>query len=70
VTSQTAHNKYKWLPYATEWTPHENFLRTPLAKRDRVKVVMIAGWSSSGFHRIFKTFHQCFVNIYRYGFYR
>ena len=30
VTSQTAHNKYKWLPYATEWNPHENFLRTPL----------------------------------------
>ena len=21
VTSQTAHNKYKWIPYATEWTP-------------------------------------------------
>jgi len=21
VTSQTAHTKYKWLPYAAEWTP-------------------------------------------------
>ena len=21
VTSQTAHTKYKWLPYATEWNP-------------------------------------------------
>jgi len=31
VTSQTAHTKYKWLPYATEWKkPHENFLRTSL----------------------------------------
>ena len=30
VTSQTAHPKYKWPPYATEWNPHENFLRTPL----------------------------------------
>jgi len=30
VTSQTAHTKYKWLPYVTEWNPHENFLRTPL----------------------------------------
>jgi len=31
VTSQTAHTKYKWPPYATEWNPtHENFLRTTL----------------------------------------
>jgi len=31
VTSQTAHTKCKWPPYATEWTqPHENLLRTPL----------------------------------------
>jgi len=31
VTSQTAHTKYKWPSYATEWNPpHENFLRTPL----------------------------------------
>ena len=31
MTSQTAHTKYKWPLYATEWTsPHENFLRTPL----------------------------------------
>ena len=31
VTSQTAHTKYKWLPYAAEWNPpHEKFLRTPL----------------------------------------
>jgi len=21
VTSQTAHTKYKWLPYAAEWNP-------------------------------------------------
>jgi len=21
LTSQTAHTKYKWLPYATEWNP-------------------------------------------------
>jgi len=27
-----AHTKYKWPPYATEWTPHENFLRTPLSE--------------------------------------
>jgi len=32
VTSQTAHNKYRWLPYATEWTPHENFLRALLSE--------------------------------------
>ena len=33
VTSQTAHTKYKWPPYATEWKPpHEKFLRTPLAE--------------------------------------
>ena len=32
VTSQTAHTKYKWPPYATEWNPppHENFLCSPL----------------------------------------
>jgi len=31
LTSQTAHTKYKWPPYATEGNhPHENFLRTPL----------------------------------------
>jgi len=30
VRSQTAHTKYKWPPYANEWTPHENFLRKPL----------------------------------------
>jgi len=31
VTSQTAHTKYKWPPYATEWNPpHENFPRTLL----------------------------------------
>jgi len=30
VTSQTPHTKYKWPPHATEWTPHEHFLRTPL----------------------------------------
>ena len=30
---QTAHIKYKWPPYATEWNPtHENFLRTPLMR--------------------------------------
>ena len=23
MASQTAHNKYKWPTYATEWTPHE-----------------------------------------------
>jgi len=32
VTSQRAHTKYKWPPYANEWnTTHENFLCTPLA---------------------------------------
>jgi len=31
VTSQTAHTKYKWLPYATEWNSNENVLRTPLS---------------------------------------
>ena len=30
VTSQTAHTKYKWPPYATEWKPSISFLRTPL----------------------------------------
>ena len=32
VTSQGAHIKCKWPPYATEWNPppHENFMRTPL----------------------------------------
>ena len=25
VTSQTAHTKYKWLPYATEWNPPWKF---------------------------------------------
>ena len=25
VKSQTAHNKYKWLPYATEWNPSWKF---------------------------------------------
>ena len=35
---------------------------------DRVKVVVIAQWSSTGCHCIFKTFHRCFVNIYQYGF--
>ena len=30
VTSQIAHTKYKWSPYAIEWIPHENFLRTQL----------------------------------------
>jgi len=31
VTSQAAHTKYKWLPYAAEWNlPHEKFLRKPL----------------------------------------
>ena len=39
-----------------------------LAKGDRVKVVVIAGWSSTGCHCIFKTFRRCFLNIYRYGF--
>ena len=38
-----------------------------LAREDRVKVVVIAGWLSTGRHCIFKTFHRCFVNIYRYG---
>jgi len=34
VTSQRAHPKYKWPPYATEWNlPHENFLRAPLSCR-------------------------------------
>ena len=37
-------------------------------REDRVKVVVITGWSSTGCHCIFKTFHRCFVNIYRYGF--
>ena len=37
-------------------------------REDRVKVVVIAGWSSTGCHCIFKTFHRCFVNIYRCGF--
>ena len=34
VTSQTGHTKYKWPPYATEWTTHprESFLRTPLTQ--------------------------------------
>jgi len=31
-------------------------------------VFVVAGWSSTGCHCIFKTFHRCFVNIYRYGF--
>jgi len=31
VTSQTAHTKYEWPPYATERnSPHGSFLRTPL----------------------------------------
>ena len=30
MTSQTAHTKYKWPPYATDRNPPENFLRTPL----------------------------------------
>jgi len=39
-TSQTAHTKYKWLPYATEWTtPHENFLRTPLPEADKISLL-------------------------------
>jgi len=25
-------------------------------------------WLKTGCHRIFKTFHRCFVHIYRYGF--
>jgi len=25
MTSQTAHTKYKWPPYATEWNPPRNF---------------------------------------------
>ena len=33
VTSQRANSKYKWLPYATDRNPHENFLRTPLNYR-------------------------------------
>jgi len=37
-------------------------------REDRVKVVVIVGWLSTGFHCILKTFHRCFVNIYRYGF--
>ena len=33
MTSQTAHTKYKWLPYAAEWNlPHEKFLRAPLSQ--------------------------------------
>jgi len=36
-------------------------------REDRVKAVVMAGWSSTGCHCIFKTFHRCFVNIYRYG---
>jgi len=30
ATSQSAHIKCKWQPYATEWKKHEYFLRTPL----------------------------------------
>ena len=40
-------------------------------REDRVKVVVIAGGVVDGvplYNIIFKTFHQCFVNIYRYGF--
>ena len=33
VTSQTAHTKYKWPPFTTEWNPQEKFLRTPLGDR-------------------------------------
>ena len=29
---------------------------------------VIARWSSTGCHCIFKTLHRCFVNIYGYGF--
>ena len=32
--------------------------------KDRVKVAVIEG----GCHCVFKTFHRCFVNIYRYDF--
>ena len=34
VTSQGAHTKYKWPPYATEWNPYKSFLRTPLKTTD------------------------------------
>jgi len=49
MTLQTAHNKYKWQPYATEWTPpHENFLRTPLQQVDpnivRIALLFCKGW--------------------------
>ena len=37
-------------------------------REDRVKAVVIGRWSSMGCHCIFKIFHRCFVNIYRYGF--
>ena len=40
----------------------------PQHREDRAKVVVIAGWSLAGCHCIFKTFHRCFVNFYRYGF--
>jgi len=30
LRSQTAHTKNNWPPYATEWPPHDNFLRTPV----------------------------------------
>jgi len=36
-------------------------------REDRVKVVVVARWSSTVCHCIFKTFHRCFVNIYRCG---
>ena len=35
---------------------------------DRVEVIVIAEGSSTGCHCITKTFHRCFVSIYRYGF--
>ena len=54
VTSQTAHTKYKWLPYAAEWNPpHEKFLRTPLVQvvtlRDQVRSckIICKTWMSS-----------------------
>ena len=43
VTSQKVHTKYKWPPYAIEWNPHENFLRTPLSARTEQTFLMLRG---------------------------
>ena len=55
LTSQTAHTKYKWLPYATEWNPpHEKFPRTPL------KTCTLTKCHKIQLQKHFKSF--CFAN--------